>query len=44
VRVPSLLLTAGALLAVFRLQVGMIPTLAGCAGLGVAYYLLGGSI
>jgi chromate transporter len=44
VRIPSLLLTAGALLAVFRLEVGMIPTLAGCAGLGVAYYLLGGSI
>ena len=44
VRIPSLLLTAGALLAVFRLEVGMIPTLAACAGLGVAYYLLGGSI
>jgi chromate transporter len=43
-RVPSLLLTAGALLAVFRLGAGMIPTLAACAGLGVAYYLLGGSI
>jgi chromate transporter len=43
-RLPSLLLTAGALLAVFRLNVGMIPTLAACAGLGVAYYLLGGSI
>jgi chromate transporter len=44
VRVPSLLLTAGAMLAVFRLQVGMIPALVGCAGLGVAYYLLGGSL
>jgi chromate transporter len=43
-RVPALLLTAAALLAVFRFNVGMIPTLGACAGLGVAYYLLGGSI
>ena len=43
-RLASLLLTAGALVAVFRLNVGMIATLAACAGLGVAYYLLGGSI
>ena len=43
-RPASLLLTAGALVAVFRLNVGMIVTLAACAGLGVAYYLLGGSI
>ena len=44
VRLASLLLTAGAMLAVFRLGVGMIPSLAACAGLGVAYYLLGGPI
>jgi chromate transporter len=43
-RVAPLLLTAGALLAVFRLNVGMVATLAGCAALGVVYYLLGGSI
>jgi hypothetical protein len=30
--------------AVFRLNVGMIAPLAACTGLGVAYYLLGGSI
>ena len=43
-RVASLILTTGALLAVFRFKVGMIPTLAACAALGVAYHLLGGSI
>ena len=43
-RVASLVLTAGALLAVFRFKAGMIPTLAACAALGVAYHLLGGSI
>jgi chromate transporter len=43
-RGASLLLTAGALLAVFRFDAGMIPTLAACAGLGIAYHLLGGSI
>jgi chromate transporter len=43
-RVASLVLTAGALLAVFRFNAGMIPTLAACAALGVAYHLLGGSV
>jgi chromate transporter len=43
-RLPSLLLTAGALLAVFRFHAGVIPTLAACAALGVAYHLLGGSV
>jgi chromate transporter len=42
-RLPALLLTAGAVLAVFRFNAGMIVTLAACAGLGVGYYLLGGS-
>jgi chromate transporter len=42
-RLVPLLLTAGALVAVFRLNLGMIGTLAACAGLGVGYYLLGGS-
>jgi chromate transporter len=43
-RAASLLLTAGALLAVFRFEVGMIPTLGACAALGVVYHLLGGPI
>ena len=43
-RAAPLLLTASALLAVFRFDAGMIPTLGACAGLGLAYYLLGGSI
>jgi chromate transporter len=42
-RLASLVLTAGALLAVFRFKAGMIPTLAACAALGVAYHLVGGS-
>jgi chromate transporter len=43
-RAASLLLTAGALLAVFRFKAGMIPTLGACAGLGLVYHLLGGPI
>jgi chromate transporter len=43
-RAASLLLTAGALVAVFRFKAGMIPTLGACAGLGVIYHLLGGPI
>jgi chromate transporter len=43
-RVASLALTAGALLAVFRLQAGMISTLCACAGLGLLYHLLGGPV
>jgi chromate transporter len=43
-RVASLVLTAGAVLAVFRFKAGMIATLIACAGLGVAYHLLGGSV
>jgi chromate transporter len=43
-RIASLILTAGAVLAVFRFNVGMIATLAACAALGVAYHLLGGSV
>jgi len=35
------LLTAAALLAVFRFQAGMVPTLAGCAAAGIALRLLG---
>jgi chromate transporter len=36
---PALLLTALALLAVFRLKLGMIPVLAASAGLGMLYHL-----
>jgi chromate transporter len=43
-RVASSLLTAGAVVAIFRFNAGMIVTLAACAGLGVIYYLLGGPI
>jgi chromate transporter len=37
--VPALLLTAFAVLAVFRLKLGMIPVLAATAGLGMLYHL-----
>src|ERR671910_137372 len=39
VNVPSLILTSGALLAVFRFKLGMIPVLAASAGLGMLYHL-----
>jgi chromate transporter len=42
--VPSLVLTLGALVAIFRFGVGMIPVLASCAALGVGYHLVGGAI
>jgi chromate transporter len=42
--VPSLVLTLGALVAIFRFGIGMIPVLAACAGLGVVYHLVGGAI
>ncbi|MFO0996358.1 MAG: chromate efflux transporter [Alphaproteobacteria bacterium] len=37
---PSLAFTAAAMLAIFRLRIGMIPTLAGAAVIGVAYHVL----
>jgi chromate transporter len=37
----AFLLAAAALVAMFRFKVGMIPTLAGCSGAGVALYLTG---
>jgi chromate transporter len=43
-RVASLILTTGAVLAVFRFKAGMIATLVACASVGVAYHLLGGSV
>jgi chromate transporter len=42
--VPSLLLTLAALVALFHFKVGMIPVLASCAALGVAWHLIGGAI
>ena len=41
---PSLLLTVGALLAVFRFKLGMIPVLLACSAIGLAYYLATGRI
>ena len=42
VNLPALVLTIVALLAVFRLKLGMLPVLGGCSALGVAYYLATG--
>jgi chromate transporter len=42
--VPSLALTLAALIAIFWYKVGMIPVLAACAALGIAYHLAGGAI
>ena len=41
---PLLVLTLAAIVAVFHLKIGMIPVLAACAALGIAYHLAGGSI
>ena len=37
INIPSLVLTLGALLAVFRFKIGMIPVLAACSILGLLY-------
>ncbi|MER8612631.1 chromate efflux transporter [Mesorhizobium sp. M0435] len=42
--IPSLVLTLGALLAVFRFKIGMIPVLAACSILGLLYGVATGSI
>jgi chromate transporter len=39
INVPSLILTLGALTAVFRFKVGMIPVLAACSAIGVILHL-----
>ncbi|MER8505321.1 chromate efflux transporter [Mesorhizobium sp. M0894] len=44
INLPSLVLTVGALLAVFRFKIGMIPVLATCSVLGVLYGVATGSI
>ncbi|MER8849530.1 chromate efflux transporter [Mesorhizobium australicum] len=41
---PSLVLTLGAMLAVFRFKIGVIPVLAACSILGLLYGLATGSI
>ncbi|MGX7876529.1 chromate efflux transporter [Mesorhizobium sp. ORM6] len=43
VNIPSLVLTLGALLAVFRFKVGMLPVLAVCSVLGLLYGLATGA-
>jgi chromate transporter len=42
--IPSLILTAGAMLAVFRFKIGMIPVLLACSALGILYYLATGQV
>ena len=42
--VPSLILTIGALLAVFRFKVGMITVLVACSAAGLLYYLATGQV
>jgi chromate transporter len=42
--VTSLVLTAAAIVAMFRFKVGMIPVLAACSGAGLLYYLATGSV
>jgi chromate transporter len=44
VNIPSLVLTIGALLAVFRFKVGMLPVLAGCSIVGLLYGLATGAV
>ena len=39
INLPSLILTLGALLAVFRFKVGMIPVLAVCSAAGVILHM-----
>jgi chromate transporter len=41
VNVAALLLTAAAIVAIFRVKAGMIPTLAACSAIGVALHLAG---
>jgi chromate transporter len=42
VNIASLVLTVAAVLAIFRFKIGMIPTLAACAGIGVLLHLATG--
>ena len=40
--VPAVILTLGAVLAVFRFKIGMIPVLLACSAIGIVYYLITG--
>jgi chromate transporter len=42
IKIPQLVLTAGAVLAVFRFKIGMLTVLGTCAAMGVLYYLVMG--
>jgi len=44
VNLPSLILTVGAMLAVFRFKIGMIPVLLACSVIGILYYLATGQV
>ena len=44
INVASLLLTLGALIAVFRFKINMIAVLGTCAAIGVVYYLVTGQV
>jgi chromate transporter len=41
--IPSLVLTVGAIVALFRFHAGMVATLGGCAALGILWYLATGA-
>jgi chromate transporter len=40
--IPAVILTLGAVIAVFRFKIGMITVLAACSVLGIVYYLITG--
>jgi chromate transporter len=42
INVPSLILTLGAMLAVFRFKIGMIPVIGACCAIGIVLYLVSG--
>jgi chromate transporter len=44
VNIPSLALTIGATIAVFRFRIGMIQVLLACSAIGVVYYLVTGAV
>jgi len=40
INIPATLLSIGALVAVFRFKIGVLPVLGACAAIGAAYVLL----
>jgi chromate transporter len=44
INIPSLVLTLGAMAAVFRFKIGMIQVLLACSAIGVVYYLVTGTV